>query len=66
MEKKLTDIKMTERLKVCGDDITQLKPPSPPERHEKWKIALIKQSGAYTSNHAKKIAERIVSYFICV
>ena len=65
LEKKLTDIKMTERLKVCGDDITQLEPPSPPKHHEKWKMARIKQSGAYTSDHAKEIAERIVSYFIC-
>ncbi|KOM47419.1 hypothetical protein LR48_Vigan07g112300 [Vigna angularis] len=34
-------------------------PPSPPSRHEKWKLARLRSSGAYSSNTARKISKRI-------
>jgi hypothetical protein len=36
-------------------------PPSPPKRHEKWKLARIKKSGEYTSSSSQSVAEKIVS-----
>ena len=40
-----------------------LPPPSPPKRHQKWKRARQKPSGDMTSEEARHIAERIVSYY---
>jgi len=37
--------------------------PSPPLRHVKWKMALIKKSGAFSSEQSKIVLEKIVSYF---
>ncbi|BAT83748.1 hypothetical protein VIGAN_04095800, partial [Vigna angularis var. angularis] len=37
-------------------------PPSPPSRHEKWKLARMRPSGTYSSDTAREISERIVSY----
>ncbi|KOM47165.1 hypothetical protein LR48_Vigan07g086900 [Vigna angularis] len=34
-------------------------PPSPPSRHEKWKLARIKSSGSYTSDSSREISEII-------
>jgi len=38
-------------------------PSSPPSRHEKWKMAQIKKSGAFSSNQSRVVSEKIVSYF---
>ncbi|XP_052736661.1 uncharacterized protein LOC128197867 [Vigna angularis] len=42
-----------------GDD--PLPPPSPPSRHDKWKLARMRPSGSYTSESAREISERIDS-----
>jgi len=42
-----------------GEDI---EPPSAPSRHQKWKLARICTSGNYTSESAREIFEKIVSY----
>ncbi|KOM25541.1 hypothetical protein LR48_Vigan115s001100 [Vigna angularis] len=34
-------------------------PPSPPSRHEKWKLARMRPSGTYSSDTAREISERI-------
>ncbi|KOM55356.1 hypothetical protein LR48_Vigan10g124800 [Vigna angularis] len=34
-------------------------PPSPPSRHEKWKLAHLRSSGAYSSDTAREISKRI-------
>ncbi|MCH94721.1 hypothetical protein A2U01_0015686 [Trifolium medium] len=35
--------------------------PSPPERYESWTRARLKKGGEFTSEPAKKVAEKIVS-----
>ena len=37
-------------------------PPSPPSRHQKWKLARLCSSGNYTSKSAREISEKIVRY----
>jgi len=37
-------------------------PPSPPSRHEKWKMARTKAGGQMTYEKSMMIAKRIVSY----
>ncbi|KOM37194.1 hypothetical protein LR48_Vigan03g057500 [Vigna angularis] len=37
-------------------------PPSPPSRHDKWKLARIRPLGSYTFESAKEISERIQHY----
>ncbi|KOM39876.1 hypothetical protein LR48_Vigan04g007400 [Vigna angularis] len=34
-------------------------PPSPPSRHEKWKLARMRPSGTYSSDTAREISEKI-------
>ena len=42
-----------------GEDI---EPPSPPSRHQKWKLARLRTSSNYTSKSAREIYEKIVRY----
>jgi len=42
-----------------GEDI---KPPSPPSCHQKWKLDRLRTSGNYTSESAREIYEKIVRY----
>jgi len=44
-----------------GSNEGPLNPLSPPNRHEKWKLARTKPEGQITSEKLKNIAERIVS-----
>jgi len=37
-------------------------PPSPPSRHQKWKLARLRSSGNYTYESAREISEKIVRY----
>jgi len=55
---------MVEKLKrlqeaSSSDDV--ISPPSPPSRHEKWKIARTKPGGQMTCPQALEVAQRIVS-----
>jgi len=54
LEKNIMDKKL-KRLKYV------ISPPSPPSRHEKWKLAKTKPRGQMTSPQALEIAQRIVS-----
>jgi hypothetical protein len=56
---KMMQEKLKERQEAAGD--TKVPPPSPPQRHEKWKRARIKLSGEYTSEETRVLAEKIVS-----
>jgi len=38
-------------------------PQSPPTRYHKWKMALIKKLGTYSSEQSRIVPEKIVSYF---
>jgi len=38
-------------------------PPSPPTRHQKWKMARMKRSGTYSSEQSRIVSEKNVSYF---
>ena len=62
--KKLEEKIMSEKKKYRpppseGEDP---QPPSPPSRHEKWKLARRRSSGSYTSESARQISEKIVRY----
>jgi len=57
--KKMMEEKLKERQEAAGD--TEVPPPSPPQRHEKWKRARIKPPGEYTSEDTRVVAETIVS-----
>ena len=60
LEKKI----MEEKIKSLHDSSTSedvLPPPSPPSRHEKWKLARTKPGGQMTSAKSEEIAHRIVS-----
>jgi len=37
-------------------------PPSPPSRHQKWKLACLHTSGNYTFESAREISKKIVRY----
>ena len=66
--KKLEATMMEEKLKarraaISSDaDSSLIPPPSPPARHDKWKQARTRRSGAFTSDATRGVAERIVSY----
>ncbi|MCI48129.1 TNP1, partial [Trifolium medium] len=49
--------KLKERKAAAGG--AEVTPPSPPQRHEKWKRAQLKPSGEYTSEATRHIAENI-------
>lgn len=51
--------KLKERQAAAGR--SEVPPPSPPQRHEKWKRARLKPSGEYTSEDTRLVAEKIVS-----
>jgi len=55
MDEKLKRLKETSGL----DEV--ISPPSPPSRHEKWKLASTKPGGKMTSPETLEIAQRIVS-----
>jgi len=38
-------------------------PPSPPSHHEKWKMARIKMSSAFSFEQSRTVSEKIESYF---
>ncbi|KEH32920.1 TNP1-like protein [Medicago truncatula] len=59
LEKKMMEEKLKERQEAAGD--IEVPPPSPPQRHEKWKRARIKPSGEYTSEDTRVVAETIDS-----
>ncbi|XP_052728648.1 uncharacterized protein LOC128195389 [Vigna angularis] len=60
LEEKIMKQKSDSRLPLSeGDD--PLPPPSPPSRHDKWKLARMRPSGSYTSESAREISERIDS-----
>jgi len=55
---------MEEKTKSLYDSSTSedvLSPPSPPSRHEKWKLARTKPRGQMTSAKFEEIAYQIVS-----
>jgi len=55
---------MEEKTKSLNDSSTSeddLSPPSPPSRHDKWKLARTKPGGQMTSANSEEIAHRIVS-----
>jgi len=52
---------MDEKIKNSSSNDV-LSPPSPPSRHEKWKLARTKPGGQMTSAQSQEIASRIVSY----
>lgn len=62
LEKKMMQEKLKERQESTGE--LEVAPPSPPERHEKWKRARLKPSGDYTSEHSRLVAEKIVSTYL--
>jgi len=58
-EKKMTEKKKSRPPPSEGEDT---EPPSPPSRHQKWKLARLRSSGNYTSESAREIFEKIVRY----
>ncbi|XP_058726832.1 uncharacterized protein LOC131598230 [Vicia villosa] len=54
---------MAEKLKERQEaaEGSEVPSPSPPQRHEKWKRARLKPSGEYTSEDARRVAEKIDS-----
>ena len=48
-EKIMTEKKKSRHLPSKGEDI---EPPSPPSRHEKWKLTRLRTSGSYSSESA--------------
>jgi len=60
LEKKIMDEKLQRLREASGSDEV-ISPPSPPSRHEKWKLARTKPGGQMTSPEAYEIAQRIVS-----
>jgi len=59
LEKKIMQEKLKERQEAAGD--LDVPPPSPPQRHEKWKKARQKPSGEYTSEATRLVVEKMVS-----
>ncbi|XP_052727001.1 uncharacterized protein LOC108332271 isoform X1 [Vigna angularis] len=60
LEEKIMKQKSDSRLPLSeGGD--PLPPPSPPSRHDKWKLARMRPSGSYTSESVREISERIDS-----
>jgi len=55
MDKKLQKLREAS----CSDEV--ISPSSPPNRHEKWKLARTKPKGQMTSVEAYDIVQRIVS-----
>ena len=58
-EKIMTEKKKSRPPPSEGEDT---EPPSPPSRHQKWKLARLRSSGNYTSDSAREISEKIVRY----
>ena len=58
LEEKILKEKEKSRPPPSEDDC--LAPPSPPSRHQKWKLALLRSLGTYTSETAREISEKIV------
>jgi len=54
-EKKIMDEKL-QSLKEASSSNEVISPPSPPSRHEKWKLARNKPGGQMTSAEAYEIA----------
>jgi len=60
LERKIIE----EKAKSLHDSSTSedvLSPPSPPSRHEKWKLARTKPGGQMTSTQSEEIAYRVMS-----
>jgi len=57
LERKIMD----EKIKNSSSNYV-LSPPSPPSRHEKWKLAKTKPGGHMTYAQSQEIASWIVSY----
>ena len=68
LEEKIMIEKQKQKQASAASDpsISMIDPPSPPSRHEKWKLARMKKSGDYTSTDSKSIAEKIVSLVVYV
>ena len=66
LEEKIIMEKQKQKQVSAASDpsISMVDPPSPPSRHEKWKMARMKKSGDYTSTESKSIAEKIVSLLV--
>ena len=60
LEKKIMDEKLQRLREASGSD-EDISPPSPPSRHEKWKLARTKPGAQMTLAEAYEIAQRIVS-----
>jgi hypothetical protein len=60
--------KNTEKLKEIQEVARgeEVPPPSPPQRHERWKRARLKPSGEYTSEETCVIAEKIESKYVII
>ena len=58
-EKIMTEKKKSRPPPSEGEDT---KPPSPPSRHQKWKLARLRSSSNYTSQSAREISEKNVKY----
>jgi len=61
LEQRIMEEKLKQQMDSTGSNEGPLNPPSPPNRHEKWKLARTKPGGQMTSEKSKIIAERIVS-----
>jgi len=58
-EKIMTEKKKSKPPPSEGEDI---EPPSPPSRHQKWKLARLRSSGNYFSESAREISKKNVRY----
>ena len=60
LQKKIMDDKLKRSKEASGSEEV-ISPPSPPSRHEMWKLARTKPGGQMTSTEAYEVAQRIVS-----
>jgi len=60
LEEKIMSEKKKSRPPPSEGEDTE--PPSPPSRHQKWKLARLRTSGNYTSESAREISKKIVRY----
>jgi len=64
LEQTLVNEKEKSRQTTTYENDTRVsEPPSPPTRHQKWKMARMRKSGTYSSEQSRIISEKIVSYF---
>ncbi|GFP86714.1 kat8 regulatory nsl complex subunit 3 [Phtheirospermum japonicum] len=58
LDERIMADKLKKRLEEAAESDTDVEPPSPPKRHEKFKLARIRKSGEMT-DAAREIAKRI-------